>query len=445
MARQVNAAVAPVGYWPAALTVIYVMIATIAVRLHEFVPGAQFAKPVLTTSVLGAGILLARSHPNVVRSAFSHPMSRLVIAYLIWTAVTIPFALWPTFAFMTWRGLLPGILMFIAFFFCPPTRDTLQRAQIAFVVLVFAYAVYAQTFGQFFGGRLAAGGMYDANDMASLMAMSFPMAAGLAARSAPGRWRLLGVLITVSLAGAIVATSSRGGILALLAGALVFSLGFSVGRSMLIVLALTLLGIVAWNTATPEFRERMGTLTNLEQDYNTTDDSGRKAVWKRGRQYIRDNPFLGVGAGNFPIAEGGTLTDQGRTGKWNAAHNAYIQAFAELGVVGGSLFVGILLAAFVRAASIWRARTVPARSPPLHRPELLAALLSFCAAAVFLSHAYFLPAFTLFGLIALADRVRTAEAAGGTRATWTQPVRVRPVGQRGGLALGAVPVRRQGG
>lgn len=428
------------GYWPKASSVVIAMILVVAVRLHEFVPLVSALKPVLLVAIGGAVILMRHSPPAVQEAALRHPLSRLMIAYFCWLAVTVPFALWPTLAFNTWKGLLPIMLMMVGILFCAPTRASLQRVQTGFVVMVLLYSAYAQLIGRTRGGRMVgAGGAYDANDMAVLMAIAFPMAAGMLTRSVPGRARIAAILAVLALGLGVIATGSRGGALALLAGGLVFALGFRGGRLVMVIGALTVAGLLGWFTASPAFRDRMRTLTNLEEDYNYTHDTGRKAVWARGRGYARDHPLIGVGAGNFPIAEGGALEDQGRRGKWNAAHNAYIQAFAELGVPGGLLFVGMLVGAARFARPMWRGRPATrGRPPPLDLPELMGALAAFCAGSYFLSHAYFAPGFVIVGIIALADRVRAAEnVAQVPSLAQNTVVLAHRTGERGGLAFRA--------
>jgi O-antigen ligase len=310
--------------------------------------------------------------------------------------------------------------------------------QLWFVGLVLFFATYTQVMGGSFNGRLrGVGGSFDSNDMASIMAMAFPMAAGLMARSAPGRARLIAIAATVALVLCVIATGSRGGTLALLAGVIVFALGLRGERGVMMFMALILGGVLTWTTAPQSFRDRMVSLTNLENDYNYTHDTGRKAVWKRGRQYWRENFVVGVGAGNFPMAEGLGWSERGDTGKWSAAHNAYVQVFAELGTIGGSIFVLVLLGAAKGALPFWRGRAPgQQRGPPMHRPEYLASLAGFAAGGYFLSHAYFMPQFAVLGIIALADRVRIAEAATLPAAARgiAVPVAVRRPGVRGGAA-----------
>jgi O-antigen ligase len=45
--------------------------------------------------------------------------------------------------------------------------------------------------------------------------------------------------------------------------------------------------------------ERYLTLGALEQDYNLTDEFGRKKIWKRGLQLFFENPITGVGVAGF--------------------------------------------------------------------------------------------------------------------------------------------------
>lgn len=424
------------GYWERSVYLTLAMMATVAVRIHEFWPGifAPF-RPVLTVSVIGFAFMLSRTSPMVRRLALENRQSRLILAYFGFIVLTVPFALWPGLAFATAKGLLPAILLFGAFTLVPPRRDVLDTLQLGFVVLVLFFASYGQLFGRSRSGRLLGiGGMYDSNDMASLMALAFPLAAGLLIRSKKGRPRAAAALAVVSLVLGVIATGSRGGTLALLMGSVIFALGLRGSKSALVIVAMIVGGGLAWSTASPDFRARMSSITNLENDYNLTDPTGRKAVWARGRQYWKSNPIIGVGGGNFPIAEGGSWADQGLRGKWSNAHNAYVQAFAELGTIGGAIFISMLLVAAWQVLPAWRATTIRGRAPPWHRPELLASIAAYAAGAYFLSHAYFPPLFALLGLMTLADRAGRAALATRPGVEEERAVIVRTPGQRGGFS-----------
>lgn len=429
------------GYYPGAVPLVIAMMTVVSARMHEMVPGISALKPVFTLTVVSFAMLFSSTSAAVRNAAFGDKQAKRIIAYNVFIAATAPFALWMGPSVGTAKGLLPATLFFIAFLLLPPRREILDRLQIAFVLVVLTFSVYAQAFGSSWNGRLSSpSGSFDSNDMASIMAMAFPMSAGLLARSVPGRARWIALAAVVALALGVIATGSRGGTLALLAGVIVFAAGMKGERGMLVVLALIAGGAVAWATAPENFRTRMRSITNLENDYNYTEETGRKQVWARGRQYWRENLLIGVGANNFPVAEGSYYSADDRRGKWSQAHNAYIQAFAELGTIGGVIFVAILLGAARTALPMWRQRRKDVtRGPPLDRPELLASLAAFAAGAYFLSHAYFNPMFTVLGLIALAARIRAVEAAGGGRELVPVGTSSRAEGQRGGFAVASAP------
>lgn len=410
--RATPASRVQLGYWKGASWVAVVMIVVIAVRLHEFLPRLNVVQPVLLTTFGGIALLVARSASPIRLRVFQHQLARLAVAYLCFAVVTIPFALWPGSAFGAIKSFFPAVVLLIGILFCAPTPAVLLTLQTALVGATAVYALYAKINGRTFAdGRLTAGmGMYDSNDMAAMLALAFPLAVGLF-RWTRG-WRRVGMAASsVLLITVVVVSGSRGGVLALCAGAVVFALGMKGFKRVGVPVLLLFASLLVWNAAPSSFRERMKTLTNLEEDYNTQVESGREAVWKRGRQYYRENFLIGIGIGNFPVAEGDFYAakyEGRRGGKWSNAHNAYIQAFAELGTIGGSLFVALLWYGVRRSFPLWLGNRAQ-RSPGFHRPELLASLCAFMVGAVFLSHAYFFPLFALLGIIALSDAAATAQ------------------------------------
>jgi putative inorganic carbon (hco3(-)) transporter len=73
----------------------------------------------------------------------------------------------------------------------------------------------------------------------------------------------------------------------------------------------------------------------------------RMAHWQAGWYMFVDHPWLGVGAGNYPA-----LYPQYFVASWREAlghaHNYYLNILAELGVVGGSVLLMLVGAAFTR-------------------------------------------------------------------------------------------------
>jgi O-antigen ligase len=162
----------------------------------------------------------------------------------------------------------------------------------------------------------------------------------------------------------------------------------------------------------------MSTITSHD-DYNRTSESGRLQIWARGLGYMMSNPVLGLGPGNFQAAEG-TLSpyavrqQYGIGVRWNAAHNSFIQAGAELGLVGLVLFVGVIATTFAalrRAGGSERARHGGRMRETSLTPALTAALLGFVVGSFFLSLAY---SEMLYTLVALAVGLQKATDVSAT-------------------------------
>lgn len=419
--------------WKTALVV--ALLAVVAIRLHELVPALANFRPALVFGVGGFAILWSSARRSERRAVVREPSMRWVLAYALWAAVTVPFALWRGLAIDSLLDFPPSIVIVAALLLLVPAERSLRLVLTGYVLAAGVYGVALLRIGEAIGEeRTQLGQTLDANDLALVLASTLPLALGLGLRV--GGWRrLVFALTAVIFLVATTATGSRGGTLALLVGSLVFVCGQRGSRKFVFLGALVIAGIIAWSEAPPTYRERMAALVAGQKDYNYTDYVGRTQVWARAGGYIVQHPVVGVGLGNFPVAEGGHLASWGAKGKWSAAHNAYLQAFAELGIPGGLIFLGLLAHTIRRAARYWPPRSGTTGPPVLHRPELLASIVAFAVGSFFLSTAYFYSLFALVGLIALTDR-QARQTAQGVEASAPPPSPARSrVGEKG-------PVRR---
>jgi O-antigen ligase len=323
----------------------------------------------------------------------------------------IPWALWRSAALDAALGtFVPALIMMGVVLSAPPTDRTLHTFERVFVATTAVNVVALFTRGDWQGGgRLSGQAAFDANDMGSLVAMAVCFAVSLMLRARGlQRWLWLGAagVLTVSVGW----FNSRGGTLAFAGGLLTFVIMQPGSRRWLLLGAIVISGPLFWAGAPQVFKDRIIGLSNLDADYNNTDYYGRRQIWARARRYIVENPVTGLGLGGFPVQEGKTLAQAGSAGKWSNTHNAYLQAYAELGMLGGSMFVGILLLAAKQAWRVARPnrRETPTATP---RPEYFSALVAFAVGATFLSHAYFIAFFGLLSLIALAYRTTLAQQA----------------------------------
>lgn len=408
-------------YWAGAPWLILLLVSVVAVRVHELVPALAPLRPALLTALVSIGLLVLHAGDRIIDILSDDRLFRLMLAYFAWAVVTAPFALWPGHAASAYGIFIPTLMMVGAFAFCAPTMLNVDRVQASLVGAAALLAIQLLAQGQMSGDRLTSIGAFDSNDIAALLAFAFPLALGLAIRST-GLIRFIGIAaVPISLA-TIAATASRGGVVALGVACLVYALGLRGMRRAVFVGSLLIGAGAVWFSAPPLFRERMATLASLEEDYNLSETSGRMAIWSRGLRQVWADPIMGVGFDNFPFADGRSLAESGQTGKWSAAHNAYVQVFVDLGIVGGAIYMMMLIGAVRRAARQWTRKARDAA----YRPELLAAISAFCAGALLLSHAYFWPLFGLLGLVYFADRAVSANAASPDPAAGSPAAAPRP-------------------
>jgi O-antigen ligase len=235
----------------------------------------------------------------------------------------------------------------------------------------------------------------DPNESAALFVLAFPFAVALG--SARGRTRWLGFAIAGVLAAGVVKTGSRGGVIGLAIVAMMLIARAGPRRRLTYLTVVAICGIGVALTANDTLIERMSTIAQPREDYNVTDREGRLQVWTRGLGYMATHPLLGIGLANFETAEGvlsGKL-NQGSGVRYTAAHNAFVQIGAELGVFGLLAFVVALWSAAQGCRHVLRAAK---RDHGLH-PRLaddesrlagavLCALIGVATTGFFLSLAY---------------------------------------------------------
>jgi putative inorganic carbon (hco3(-)) transporter len=242
--------------------------------------------------------------------------------------------------------------------------------------------------------RLCSVGIFnDPNDLSLMLCVGFMLSLywlhdGQAQR--PGRklpWRLRWAPICALFLYAIQCTHSRGGLIALMSGLLAFIIARYGLRRTLPLCAILAPAILLLFS---------GRQTNISTNAETAQD--RIHLWSSALEDLRSNP-MGIGMNQF--------VEQNRL----VTHNSYLQAFAELGFIGGSLFLG----AFVYSiASMFRLRRLAPfmDDPALERfhPYLLGGFVSYAVGFLTLSRDYVEATYLMLALVAiylsLADACR---------------------------------------
>src|SRR5690606_25337016 len=112
---------------------------------------------------------------------------------------------------------------------------------------------------------------------------------------------------------------------------------------------------------------------------------GRIEAWSEGLTMLGNHPVFGVGYGNF-----GEHHDY-------TAHNSFVLAFSELGLVGYVFWLALLVLAF-RELAIARAISEPESDEARWSRLLQFSLVGFLVCALFLSRSFVPTLYLLLGL-----------------------------------------------
>jgi O-antigen ligase len=143
--------------------------------------------------------------------------------------------------------------------------------------------------------------------------------------------------------------------------------------------------------------------------------TGRTDIWRVGGRMVQAHPIRGVGAGNFRwtsvhyTLQPGAVRYDYFIDHPKVAHNTYLQELAELGVVGLSLFLTIVVFSVISAVKAARKfAEADDRDMELLSRGVLLALLGILAADFFISGQFSKQLWLLMGfgpaLLAIASR-----------------------------------------
>jgi putative inorganic carbon (hco3(-)) transporter len=327
----------------------------------ELIPALAPLRIEMVYGVLLFGVLLLR---HIRRPKVPTEKDRIVmgaLALLGVAALSIPLAVWPGGAFTSTTELAKLIAVLFLMRTLIDSKKHMRATLWLMMVLLGWYSVsslLAYRSGDFYNLRYGNGmdveraqGLNSIvggpNELAGLILALLPFLVALIRTS---RQRLARVLL-LALAGcsiaALVLTGSRTALLSLpILGA------YYILRSRHKVVSLVIgivLACVIWSSMPATYQQRYLTVESYAAG-GQLDDSNqfRLEIWSAGWKMFLHNPFVGVGAGQFPNAFG----EQAH--HWMNPHNLFLQVGCELGILG-------LIAFAYFAAQIRKAIGVPLR------------------------------------------------------------------------------------
>lgn len=417
--------VRPSSYVPA-LTVL---------RLNSLVPLGAFIGS-LSSGTVGASGAWVWQDSN----------SKLVLSFLGLLAVSVMFADVQMYAFDRFTAVMGYVIIAWILF---SELNTLDRIKGVFTALVVVHLLVAALNPVLFTNPEArnyiASGSFlgDGNDFALSVDLALPFCLFLMLNARV--WvKPIWVAALLLMVACVVLSQSRGGTLGLgLMGLYYWAKSPKKVQTGLIAVVVVVL-IIAM--APGAYFTRMQMMGDTEEG----SAAARITAWKAATRMAIDNPFLGVGAGNFPTKFDTTYRPPDYDGPGKTAHSVYFLALGELGVPG--MFIVVYFAFANLLANSRLAREVKVRKgAQAIEAQLLsstsASLISYSIAAAFLSTLYYPHWFVLAGVMAAARQVVRMRLADSEPQAVTAPhadkVTIHPMLRPPARPALAPPVARQ--
>jgi O-antigen ligase len=303
----------------------------------------------------------------------------LLVLLLVWVSSSVIWSIDPTATAETFAfwWIAAAIFVIVATSLTEPRHVVIVCGAFVFGALVSVIAglfpgtpVSSDVAGTAEASRLV-GSYGDPNFLAAGLVPAMALTAGLAAVIRRPRWRAVLLACAVVLAIGLLATGSRGGVVAAAVagvGALLVARGQRLSILAIFATAVAIGGL--W------FATTSSSSLDRIRDFGT--GTGRVDLWTIAIRMGDAQPVNGVGLGGFPEASGKYLRRPGRLqsgqlasklvlDKPHEAHNTYLQMYAETGIVGLALLVAVI-------AAVFRATWMAARAFERSRDPRFAAL-----------------------------------------------------------------------
>lgn len=316
---------------------------------HAEAYGFAYSFPFLDLIAVATASGLVFSKDNRVPPA--HPLTLLMIVYLLWTLLTALTAV--ETAGVEYRLVKFAKIMIFALLSMTLIR-TPERLKIFFYIIVASFAYYAVSGAIFtiatggsFRVQAGVGMIQDNNQLAMALVMSFPLAVYLVQHPPMGwlwtRWPMAFMALTFFIS--VIGSQSRGGVAALVitCGAMLLRLQ----RKLLILLIAVPVMIGTIQFMPQSWKDRIESTENA-----TEDDSfvGRVIMWKFATNVVEESPVTGGGFGVFSAREGRYLfMPFGHRAM--APHSSYFEVLGEHGYGGLFIWLTLIFTAWFRAGT----------------------------------------------------------------------------------------------
>jgi O-antigen ligase len=367
----------------------------------EVVPAVGKIRPQLILATLG---LMAVFGTGQFMKVLYSRAGMCIAMFTVWFVACVPFGAWPGGSFHVF--IEQWYKAALIFFLTAGLLTTLPQANRTFRTIAYAGGILGLLTllknNRTSDGRLVLENTRyaNANDLAwtllvCLTFVGFLFLRGTRAQKAIALLMVPPMLLTISRTGSragalgavilyflIVLQSKRTTRIRLLAATPVIFLGILLLMPSNIRLRYTTyFGSYSKYDISSEERLRMGTIESTE---------ARKQLLIDSLIITAKHPFLGVGPGNFDVAQNEMAQARGDRSLWHVTHNTYTQLSSEMGLPGLAIYVAMLYFVFKTLQSIIKTKTKSATWDNLRALalSLRTAFIIFLPIAFFDSLAY---------------------------------------------------------
>lgn len=302
---------------------------------HRLTYGFAYTMPfaAITAGVVLVAMVFSKEKLRIPRS----PVVYLWAILILWMCFTTPFALMSDAAYFEWKRFIKIQLMTLVTLILITDREKLNHLV---WIIVFSLGFFGFKGGVFTiatAGSFRVWGPPDTfvegnNELALALIMVLPLMRYIQIE-VQNKWIKRLMVATMLLTTlAIMASYSRGAFLAAAAMFLVFWLKSK--RKVVLGLVLTLAAVVAVAFMPDQWGERMGTISEYEDDGSAL---GRINAWMFAFNLAKDRPLVGGGFGAFKRET--FLKYAPEPENFHDAHSIYFEVLGEHGFIGLTIFL----------------------------------------------------------------------------------------------------------
>ena len=377
------------------------------------IPGLAFLLAILAT----IGAILGGDIAGAVKSR----IGMLLIAFTLWSCVSIPFGVWSGGSF----GVLKDTWLksALVFYMLAAILLVWRDCKTAFYTMAFASATIVALsfkFANMSSGRLAFGygTLGNPNDFAAYLLVGAPFCVYAMLRAGVFM-RVVWFTVLVLLLMQVTKTGSRGGMIALaLLVVYMFwksSTMWKLAMSLCLMVLLAVAPIVVPASVLARYATLLGAAApedadSRQSEYAEGSTESRTVLFLISLEQTVRNPLLGVGIGMFSVAAANSLKEEGKRGLYMQTHNTFTQVSSETGIPGLLLYAAALWHAI---SSVRFVRKNGARvNPDLVRMAIClhASWILFLGTGMFASVAYHMPVTFLLGFSFALKHAMTSHA-----------------------------------